>query len=204
MHLLGQRPLGILILLLLALLVAVKKIATGSALERPAGPPLLLVVNTFNLFFLLVINPVAAVLLIAGRADALDPARIAIGAVRLRTAAEVAGLFLYVAGVLLMAWALATLGASYQLGGLAPRPGDAMVARGPYRLVRHPMYAAALSLALGLACLLQSWAVGCVFVVYLGLIVVLIPREEEGLRRTYGDGYAAYARKVRRLLPLVY
>jgi protein-S-isoprenylcysteine O-methyltransferase Ste14 len=96
------------------------------------------------------------------------------------------------------------LARNYQLGGSAPRSGDKMVAQGPYRLIRHPMYTAALSIALGLACLIQSWAFFCVFCVYLGLIIPLIAEEEAGLQKAYGERYAEYVRKTRKLIPFVY
>jgi protein-S-isoprenylcysteine O-methyltransferase Ste14 len=103
-----------------------------------------------------------------------------------------------------MAWALIALGSNYQLGGSAPRSGDKMIVGGPYRLVRHPMYAAALIITLGLTCLVQSWAFFCVFCLYLVLILLLIPMEEEGLRKSYGDQYLVYRQKTKKLIPLVY
>ncbi len=117
---------------------------------------------------------------------------------------EFVGLVMYVIGYLLMAWALITLGRNYQLGGSAPRSEDKMVMDGPYRLVRHPMYTAALSISLGLACLIQSWAFFCVFCIYLVLIFLLIPVEEDGLRKAYGEQYVAYQQKAKKLVPFVY
>jgi len=58
MHLLDQRTLGIAILVLLGALVIVKKMATGSILEKPKGDLLAWLTNAFNLFFLLVVNVV--------------------------------------------------------------------------------------------------------------------------------------------------
>jgi len=204
MHLLGQRLLGILILLLLAMLVAVKRSASGSVLERPAGALLAQLVNVFNLFFLLVVNPLAAILLIAGRLEAVDPTHVTVTVPWLLALLEVVGLLKYVIGFGLMAWALTRLGRNYQLGGSAPRAGDRMVAAGPYRLVRHPMYTAALGIAFGLALLTQSLAFFTVFCAYVVLVVMLIPAEEDGLRRAYGDEYAAYQRKTRKVIPFVY
>jgi protein-S-isoprenylcysteine O-methyltransferase Ste14 len=103
-----------------------------------------------------------------------------------------------------MAWALITLGSSYQLGGSAPRFEDQMVLSGPYGLVRHPMYTAALTISLGLAFLVQSWAFLGVFCLYLVLILLLIPMEEDGLRKSYGEQYRTYRKKTRKLIPLVY
>jgi protein-S-isoprenylcysteine O-methyltransferase Ste14 len=117
---------------------------------------------------------------------------------------EAAGLALCAAGYLLMTWALLRMGTGYQVGGSDPRPGDRMVAVGPYKLVRHPMYAAALLIALGLAGLTQSLACVGVFVVYVAVVLVLIPGEEGALRRTYGERYVRYQREVWRLVPFLY
>jgi len=117
---------------------------------------------------------------------------------------EIAGLVIYVTGFLLMAGALITLGHNYQLGGSAPRTEDNMVMEGPYRLIRHPMYTAALSISLGLACMIRSWVFFCVFCIYLVLIFLLISMEEYELRKAYGEQYGAYRQKARKLIPFVY
>jgi protein-S-isoprenylcysteine O-methyltransferase Ste14 len=204
MHLLDQRILGLIILFLLAGLVITKQVATGRILDQPKGNLLVRLVNIFNLFFLLVVNPLAAILLITRRIGTLDPTHVAIRAPWLLMVLEILGLAAYVMGYVLMAWALIRLGRSYQLGGSAPRAQDRMVMDGPYGLVRHPMYTAALSISLGLAFLIQSWCFACVFCIYLALILLLIPLEEESLRRAYGDQYAAYERRTRKLIPFAY
>ena len=204
MHLLDQQTLGIVILLLLGMLVVVKQIATGSILEKPTGSFLLRLVNTFNLFFLLVVNPLAAILLITRSLEAVDPTHLVVNVPWLWTVLEIGGAGLYVLGFFLMAWALITLGHVYQLGGSAPRVVDKMIVVGPYRFVRHPMYTAVLCISLGLACLIQSLAFFAVFCIYLVLIILLIPVEEEGLQQAYGEEYAAYRHKVKKLVPLLY
>ena len=204
MHLLGQAVLGIAIVALLGALVVVKRISTGSILDKPQGSLLIQLVNIFNLFFLLVVNPLAAVGLIAGRLTTIDPTHLAVSAGWLLAVLEILGLLLYATGFILMGWALLTLGRFYQLGGSAPRSQDEMVTEGPYRLIRHPMYAAALSISLGLSLLTQSTAFFTVFVIYLILIRNLIPVEERELRKAYGDKYTVYERKTRMLLPAIY
>ena len=204
MHLLNPLILGIGILFLLALLVIVKQAATGSILDKPKGSLLIQLVNIFNLFFLLVVNPLAAILLITRLLETVDPTHLAINEPVILRAFEIVGLVLYVTGFALMAGALLTLGRNYQLGGSAPRSEDDMVIKGPYKLVRHPMYAAALAISLGLACLIQSWAFFGVFCIYLVLMIPLIPMEEQGLQKAYGGQYAAYRQRVRKLIPFVY
>jgi protein-S-isoprenylcysteine O-methyltransferase Ste14 len=204
MHLVGQRILGIAILCLLGMLVSVKRVASGSVLDKPRGSLLIQLVNIFNLFFLLIVNPAAAAFLILRSLENLDPTHVTFHTGSSLAALELAGLVLYLVGFLLMAWALLTLGCNYQLGGTSPRNTDEMIIAGPYRLIRHPMYAAALSISLGLACLVQSFAFLGVFCIYLVLILLLIPLEEEGLHRAFGDKYVAYKQSASKLIPLAY
>ncbi len=75
-----------------------------------------------------------------------------------------------------------------------------MITDGPYKLARHPMYTAALSISLGLALLIQSWVFLCVFCIYLMLILLLIPEEEDRLLEAYGEQYVSYKRKTGKLL----
>ncbi len=204
MHLLDQTILGVAILFLLGMLVVVKQLDTGSILEKPQGNHLVQIVNVFNLFFLLAVNPLAAVLLVTGSLATIDPTHVIIDEPWILMVLETVGLVLYVTGYLLMAWALIRLGRNYQLGGSAPRAEDNMITDGPYKLIRHPMYTAALAISVGLACLIQSGVFFGVFCTYLVLILLLIPMEDDGLRKAYGEQYAVYQQKARRLIPFVY
>lgn len=205
MNILGQRTLGIVILALMGSLVLVKLISTGSLVEfNRKDKPLLLAVNLFNLFFLLVVNPLCAVLLVLERFELLDPTHLVISREPLRTIIELSGLTLYISGILLMVWALVTLGRNYQLGGSSPRSQDEMITSGPYALMRHPMYTAALSIALGLALAVQSIAFLVVFLVYLFLVLKLIPYEEAILQNAYHDQYVKYQLTVHKIIPLLY
>jgi len=196
--------LGGLIALLLVMLVVVKRAATGSVLDKPTGGPLVQLVNAFNLFCLLVVNPLVAVLLVTDHMQSADPSHATVEPSWLLKVLEISGLVVYLAGFLLMMWALITLGKNYQLGGSPPRAEDRLVATGPYRLIRHPMYTAALGISFGLASLTQSWILAIVFLIYLALILLLIPREEEGLQQAFGDQYDVYRGSTKRLIPFAY
>jgi protein-S-isoprenylcysteine O-methyltransferase Ste14 len=82
--------------------------------------------------------------------------------------------------------------------------GQSVVSTGPYRCVRHPMYASTLLFFPGSALLLGSWW-GLMFcTVLLGLLVWRIPLEERMLENGL-DGYNEYERDVRyRLIPHVW
>src|SRR5918994_7249228 len=82
--------------------------------------------------------------------------------------------------------------------------GQSVVSTGPYRYVRHPMYASTLLFFPGSALLLGSWWGLLLCTVVLGLLVWRIPLEERMLENGL-DGYDEYARKVRyRLIPRVW
>lgn len=204
MHLLDQRIFGIAILFLLSMLVIVKRVATGSILDKPKGNFMVQFVNIFNLLFLLVVNPLVAIFLITRRVATIDPTYIAINEPWVLMVLEIAGLLMYATGYFLMAGALVTLGRNYQLGGSVPRSEDKMIADGPYKLIRHPMYTAALSISLGLVCLVQSWGLFCVSCAYLILILLLVPVEEDGLRKAYGEQFVDYRQKTKKLIPFIY
>src|SRR5215210_1526662 len=82
--------------------------------------------------------------------------------------------------------------------------GQSVVSTGPYRYVRHPMYASTFLFFPGSALLLGSWW-GLMFcTVLLGLLVWRIPLEERILENGLA-GYDEYERKVRyRLIPRVW
>jgi protein-S-isoprenylcysteine O-methyltransferase Ste14 len=82
--------------------------------------------------------------------------------------------------------------------------GQSVVSTGPYRYVRHPMYASTFLFFPGSALLLGSWW-GLMFcTVLLGLLVWRIPLEERMLENGL-TGYDEYARRVRyRLIPHVW
>lgn len=204
MHLFDQKILGIGILFLLGGLVVVKRLATGSIFDKPQGTLLLRLVNIFNLFFLLVVNPLAAILLITRRFEQIDPTRLTIGTPWILLVLEIMGAAVFVLGFFIMAWALLILNRNYQLGGSAPRSKDCLVTEGPFKMVRNPMYTGALGISLGLFCLIQSAAILAVFFIYLTLILPLISLEEIGLLKAYGERYAAYRQKVKKLVPFIF
>jgi protein-S-isoprenylcysteine O-methyltransferase Ste14 len=82
--------------------------------------------------------------------------------------------------------------------------GHRVVTSGPYAYVRHPMYASAILLAVGVPLLLGSWWGLCVapnLILLLALRAVL----EERMLKAELEGYADYAARVRyRLVPLVW
>ena len=82
--------------------------------------------------------------------------------------------------------------------------GQTVISTGPYALVRHPMYSAALLLCLGIPIALGSW---WGLVPFLPMLVLIIWRleDEETYLSTHLPGYQEYcARVTHRLIPNVW
>src|ERR1700732_581443 len=100
--------------------------------------------------------------------------------------------------------ALRTWGAAYLRTSIVhdtAQHSEALVADGPFRYTRNPLYFANLPMAAGIG-VLASW-LGWVFLVVANWIFVyrLIFREEEALRQSQGESYRAYCRVVPRFWP---
>jgi protein-S-isoprenylcysteine O-methyltransferase Ste14 len=115
---------------------------------------------------------------------------------------QIAGMVVVAAGAALAIWSILAFAL---LGRGTPAPFDPprrLVARGPYRYVRNPMYLGA-TLALAAAALFYEtvamWAYAGGF--FLLMHVVVVGYEEPTLRRTFGRDYEQYCRQVRRWLP---
>jgi protein-S-isoprenylcysteine O-methyltransferase Ste14 len=95
----------------------------------------------------------------------------------------------------------ADLGQSWSIT-LQVREGHALVTRGVYRHVRHPMYAAYFLWGVAQWLMLPSWLAGPSHLVTFGLLyLVRVPREEEMMLAHFGDEYRAYAARTGRLWP---
>jgi protein-S-isoprenylcysteine O-methyltransferase Ste14 len=111
-------------------------------------------------------------------------------------------------GLLLAAGAVLALAGICSLGRnltplIIPKEGSVLLDRGAYRLVRHPVYAGLLLLAFGWS----LWVGGWLTLGYSMLLFALFDRKarrEEAILRAVFPGYAAYAGRVKRLLPFIY
>lgn len=110
---------------------------------------------------------------------------------------------LFGGGIVLVLWAVATMGPGRVK--VAPEPGEhaKLVTTGPYRWVRHPMYAATLLITAAWLVEGCSWVRGLGWLALVGTLVLKLRHEECLLRETFPE-YGAYARRTRRLVPFVY
>jgi protein-S-isoprenylcysteine O-methyltransferase Ste14 len=82
--------------------------------------------------------------------------------------------------------------------------GQTVVSTGPYAVVRHPMYAGALPLFIGIPLALGSWSGLFALVLLMPALIWRLLDEEKFLHRNL-PGYTEYTLKIRyRLVPLVW
>jgi len=113
------------------------------------------------------------------------------------------GLLLCILGLGLAIWSRRTLGGNWS-SLVALKQGHELVERGPYGLVRHPIYSAVLLMGLGTA--VSFGRVGC----WIGLLLLSwgfwlkLRQEERLLSRHFPGAYPAYMRRVKALVPWVF
>lgn len=84
------------------------------------------------------------------------------------------------------------------------QPGQQLVDRGPYAIVRHPMYTAVLLMFLSIPLILGSWPGFVLFLAFPYILIRRIYNEEQVLTEGL-PGYADYKSRVRhRLIPFVW
>jgi protein-S-isoprenylcysteine O-methyltransferase Ste14 len=105
--------------------------------------------------------------------------------------ASVTGLLLVLAGLVLRSWAAGTL-----------RKHKQLVTRGPYALVRNPLYVGSFLMMAGFCTLLGDWLTGCLVIgPMIALYWLAVRDEEQLLARYFPEQWPAYAARVPRFVP---
>lgn len=108
---------------------------------------------------------------------------------------ELAGWVVFLCGAFLRMWAM------LHIGG---RKGKVVLDRGPYALVRHPLYVGSFLIALSAAMFLDSVLIlAATLLTAVAYELHVIPREEERLSNRLGEDYVAYCRRTNRYVPRI-
>ena len=109
---------------------------------------------------------------------------------------------LCVCGVAFCFWARAVLGRNWS-GSVTLKENHELIVRGPYRLVRHPIYTGLLAMVIATA--IQQGHMGGV----IGFILISVSLwiksslEEEVMGKQFPDKYPVYRERVKRLIPFI-
>jgi protein-S-isoprenylcysteine O-methyltransferase len=111
---------------------------------------------------------------------------------------------LIVVGLSLRLWAIIHLGKFFTVD-VGIQSEHRVIQDGPYRLVRHPSYSAAMIAMTGIACLTFNW-LGFIAIVAgnLAAFMLRISVEEKVLMSSLGDEYGRYAARTKRLIPWIF
>jgi protein-S-isoprenylcysteine O-methyltransferase Ste14 len=112
------------------------------------------------------------------------------------------GVVLCVAGLAFCIWARFTLGSNWS-GVVTLKGGHELITRGPYALVRHPIYTGLLTMFVATVIVLGHVAgIIAIPLVFVSTWIKL-GHEEKLMLQKFPDQYAAYRRRVKRLIPFI-
>jgi protein-S-isoprenylcysteine O-methyltransferase Ste14 len=122
----------------------------------------------------------------------------------LRTGPLVAGVWCYLIGLWLFYRSHADLGTNWSIT-LEVCDGHRLITQGVYRRVRHPMSSALLLYSVGQALVIPNWVAGLSnLVAFVVLFAFRVGPEERMMAEHFGDEYAAYTARTKRLVPHVW
>jgi protein-S-isoprenylcysteine O-methyltransferase Ste14 len=115
---------------------------------------------------------------------------------------QITGAAICVYGLVFTLWARYTLAGNWS-GDVTFKEDHELIRRGPYRIVRHPIYTGLLVMWFGTAIYLgQLRGVISLLLVTLGFWIKL-RQEERLLLRHFPDAYPAYRHEVKALIPFI-
>jgi len=88
---------------------------------------------------------------------------------------------------------------------LQVRESHQLITHGVYRRVRHPMYSALLLYSVGQALVIPNWIAGPSYLVSFGILFLFrVGDEERMMLETFGEQYATYMTRTKRIVPGVW
>lgn len=99
-------------------------------------------------------------------------------------------------------WILASIGDNISPSHIT-RVGHQLVTHGPYRWVRHPLYAAGTAMVTCLMLISGLWWLALALIP-LAILLARTSKEEANLVATFGDEYRAYMKRTGRFLPKLF
>jgi protein-S-isoprenylcysteine O-methyltransferase Ste14 len=119
----------------------------------------------------------------------------------LRLGPLIAGVICLAVGLWLFYRSHVDLGTNWSIT-LQVREHHQLITQGVYKSIRHPMYSALFLYSLGQVLVLPNWIAGPSYLVTFGILFVFRIRDEERMMlEEFGDEYATYMAKTKRLVP---
>jgi protein-S-isoprenylcysteine O-methyltransferase Ste14 len=126
------------------------------------------------------------------------------GSIAVTVSLSLAAMIAAVVSVSIVNAAVKTLGKEWSVTARVVE-GHKLATEGPYRVVRHPIYAGLLGMLLATGLVISHWlALIAAIVIYVIGTVIRIRSEERLLREALGPEYESYARSAPALIPGLY
>ncbi len=123
----------------------------------------------------------------------------------LRSILTLIGALLYFPGIFLYIWGFQTLGPMFGVSsGISTQlyKGHRLIQKGPYAIVRHPMYLGVLMAAMGALLIFRTWTMVIYAPSAFG-IIVRARREERLLEAEFGEAWTRYRERVPAWIPRI-
>jgi protein-S-isoprenylcysteine O-methyltransferase Ste14 len=119
-----------------------------------------------------------------------------------KTSSSWGGVFLCVSGLVFAIWARLILGRNWS-GVITLKEDHELIERGPYRVVRHPIYTGILAMLAGTVIALGYFGGFIGFLLVFVSFWLKLKREEDLMLEHFPAKYAAYQRRVKRIIPFL-
>ena len=114
----------------------------------------------------------------------------------------IAGFFLALCGEMIRLWGVSIAGTETRTTGSVG--GTHLFVDGPFGYVRNPLYVGNMMMYIGVGIManaLMPYLVMTAFIFFLFQYMMIVTKEEEYLRTTFGDEYERYVQQVPRFFP---
>ena len=110
---------------------------------------------------------------------------------------------LCILGLAFALWARVTIGTNWS-ARVTLKEGHELIQRGPYGLVRHPIYTGLLTMALGSTLLIGRVGAAVGWIVFLVAFWIKAGHEEALMLQQFPAEYAAYRQRTKRVIPFIF
>jgi protein-S-isoprenylcysteine O-methyltransferase Ste14 len=155
-----------------------------------------------GVFILATLRPVAALFWLGTFAWMIDPGWMAWSSMRVPLSLRYAGIGVLALAGALFVWTFRSLGKNLT-DTVVTRQESTLVAHGPYRWIRHPLYTTVALLTIAISLLTANWFLLIVGPIVFALLVIRTRTEEANLVARFGERYSAYMQRTGRFLPRV-
>jgi protein-S-isoprenylcysteine O-methyltransferase Ste14 len=112
------------------------------------------------------------------------------------------GVALMIVGASFGVWARFTIGTNWS-GDVTLKEDHELIQRGPYALVRHPIYTALFTMLLGTALAFGQYETAVIFVVAVVVFAFKMRAEERLMTEAFPDQYPEYRQRVKAIIPFI-